>query len=129
MPALTKNRQTEEWSLGGKTNVDPVAAAAHIFKGALAALNNSGDTVPAAAASTRVRGVAMAEVDNTSGAAGDLNVETRKGTFKFHQTGLTRADIGTDVNVTDDQTVGGAGPCVAGELVQLDGAFAWVKIK
>lgn len=129
MAALTKNRDIQEMSLGGKTMVDPVTAAVHIFKGAMVALDGSGNATPATAgASGRVRGLASHQVDNSTGAAGDLSVETKRGAFKLAQTGLTRADIGADVKVTDDQTVGGAGTLVAGKLLQLEGNFAWIEI-
>lgn len=129
MVALTKNRMTPAYVPGELTMVDPVAAAANIFEGALTAIDAAGNVAPATAASAKVRGVAEYAGNNSSGAAGDVSVSSKKGVFKFHQTGLTRADLETDVNVIDDQTVGGAGPCVAGKLVQLEGDFAWVEIQ
>lgn len=129
MAALTKNRMTPQYAPGVLTMVDTVAAAVNIFEGALVALDATGNAIPAAAASAKVRGVAEFAANNASGAAGDVSVSSKKGVFKFHHTGLTRADLETDVNVIDDQTVGGVGPCVAGKLVQLEGDFAWVEIQ
>lgn len=127
MADLVKNRTPV--SQDGVQFSDPVAAAVRIFQGALVALDAAGDAVNASSATTNVRGVAMHGVDNTEGAAGDHRIETRKGVFKFANNGLTRADIGTDVNVTDNQTVGGAGPAVAGKLVDVDASGAWVRIE
>lgn len=128
MAAQTKDRVTKQLAGPSSTFSDPVAAAATIFMGALVALDASGDAIPAAAGSPTLRGVAKAQADNADGAAGDISVEVRKGTFLFAQTGLTRADIESDVFVVDDQTVGAAGTLIAGKLVDLDAAGAWVEI-
>ena len=129
MAPLTKNRMTPQYAPGERTMVDPVAAAANIFEGAMVALDAAGNAGPATSASAKMRGVAEYAANNSSGVAGVASVGTKNGAFKFHQTGLTRADLETDVHVIDDQTVGGAGPCVAGKLVQLEGEFAWVEIQ
>ena len=127
MAALTKNKPPR--SREGTGFNDPVAANTRIFEGALVALDASGNAVNATASTTNIRGVAMAEADNTGGAAGAVRVETRKGVFLFGNNGLTRANIGSTVRVTDNDTVGGAGTAVAGTLVDLDGAGAWVRIE
>lgn len=126
MAALTKAKPPR--TQDGVQFSDPVAASTKIFEGALVALDSSGNAVNATGSLTNVRGVAMATIDNTAGSAGDVRVETRKGVFLFAQTGLDRTDIGTDVKVTDNQTVGGSANAVAGELVDLGPEGAWVRV-
>lgn len=126
MTALTKNKAPS--NIDGIQFADPVAASESIFMGALVALDASGNAINATASTTNVRGVAMAQADNANGAAGDIKVEVRKGPFLFANNGLDRTDIGTDVKVTDNATVGGAGTAVAGKLVDLGPEGAWVQI-
>ncbi len=58
--------------------VDPVAATTKIFAGALTVLNAAGNLVPGSTATGLVaRGVAFEQVDNSAGAAGDKNAESR----------------------------------------------------
>lgn len=128
MADLTKARSTAELASRGTTFVDPVAAATKIFEGAMVALDASGNAIPAAPASTTMRGVAVATADNTDGAAGAASVTIKRGVFLFNQTGLDRTDIGTMVKVSDDNTVGGAGALVAGKLLDIEPAGAWVEI-
>lgn len=83
----------------------PVAVA-KIYKGSLVALNAAGFVKPAAAGDKRVVGVAYETVDNASGAAGDLTIRVwREGTFEVNGSGLTQANVGDLVYVTDDNTV------------------------
>lgn len=126
MAALTKNKPPR--TRDGVGFSDPVAADTRIYEGALYALDASGNAVNATASTANIRGVAMAEANNTGGAAGDRRVEGRKGVFHFANNGLDRTDIGATVRVTDNQTVGGAGTAVAGMLVDIDAGGAWVRI-
>lgn len=127
MTALTANKAPT--NRAGVEFSDPVAADTRIFRGALVALDASGNAIPATTSTANIRGVAMAEADNTGGAAGDVAVGTAKGVFHFKQTGLDRTDIGADVYVGDDQTVAASGTTnVAGKLEDLDAAGAWVRI-
>ncbi|WP_425092001.1 DUF2190 family protein [Tropicimonas sp. S265A] len=126
MAPLTKDRA--HGTHDGIQFGDPVAAGAVIYAGALVQLDAAGNALPAVAGGNTVRGIAMVQANNAGGSAGDITVEIRKGTFRFANNGLTRADIGTIVKVTDDQTVGGAGAADAGELVDIDAGGAWVKI-
>lgn len=129
MANLTEDRRTKQMAGDAALFVDPVAAATTIYAGAMAALDASGDAVPAAPASAKMRGVARAKADNASGNAGDKSVTLAKGTFLFAQTGLDRSNIESDVFVVDDQTVGATGTLIAGKLVALDAAGAWVEIR
>lgn len=128
MADLTKARAPRELASGGKSVVDPLAAATKIFEGAMVGLDASGNAVPAAPAVATMRGVAFETADNTDGVAGDISITSRRGAFHFNQTGLDRADIGSDVFVVDDNTVGATGTLVAGKLLDIDAAGAWVEI-
>ena len=108
----------------GRRFVDPLAADVRIFTGALVALNAQGQALPAAPNAARIRGVALHEADNTDGEAGDVSVEIERGAFLFANSGtVTRAHIGGNVVVVDDNTVGpppGSGsPLIAGKCLDV----------
>lgn len=133
--ALTADRLIK--TRAGTNYSDPVAATTKIYAGALVVLNAAGNAVPASTATGLItRGVAQEQVDNTAGAAGDLNVETRPGVYPFKNSAstdaITRAEIGDDCYIVDDQTVaktnGSSTRSVAGKIVDLDGANVWVKV-
>ncbi len=136
MAALTSDRNTPERL--GLDFVDPVAAGAKIFAGALVVLDAAGNAAPAATATgLTARGVAQEQVDNSGGGAGDLTVRTRAGIFPFANDGsVSRADIGGTAWIVDDQTVAnndgdtGAGPTrsVAGTIVDVNADGVWVRI-
>lgn len=127
MANLTKSRVTAELASGGKTFADPVAAATVLFQGSMVGLDASGNAVKAAPAVATMRGVAVRTADNADGSAGDVSVEIKRGVFQFAQTGLDRTDIGADVYVVDDNTVSAAGTLIAGKLLDIDPAGAWVE--
>ena len=108
MTALTKN--TPRTRVGeGKRFRDPVAAATRIYAGSMVALNATGFAIKAVTTATRIRGVALAEADNTEGAAGDGFVDVERGPFLLANdvtNPVTRAHIGANVYVVDDNTVG-----------------------
>lgn len=133
--ALTKERFSTRRE--GDRNSDPVAASAVIFAGALVALDASGNAVPGSVAATlTARGVAQATVDNSNGSAGDLQVETRKGVFRFNNSAggdeITRADIGSTCYIVDDETVAKtddeSARSAAGVIEDLDADGVWVLI-
>ncbi len=128
MANLTKDRLTDQLSGPSRQMHDPVAAATTLYRGAMAGLDASGDLVPAAPATPVMRGVVIVGVDNSDGLSGAVSGNTKTGTFRFDQTGLDRTHIESDVFVVDDQTVGAAGTLIAGKLIQLDAAGAWVEI-
>lgn len=133
--ALAKDRNT--LSRDGKLLSDPVAAATVIYAGALVQLNAAGNAVPASATAANIsRGVARDKVDNSAGAAGDLRVETSRGVFCFKNSAgadeITRAEIGDNCYVVDDETVAktsnsSARP-VAGVIRDFDAKGVWVEI-
>jgi len=112
----------------------PVAAATALFAGGLIALNAAGDAVPASdTASLKVIGRCAADVDNSAGAAADLDVVVERGVYRFANSTtdtLTKADVGTAAIVEDDETVGdGTTPAqgiVAGLIVAIDADGAWI---
>lgn len=128
MAALTKN--SGRTRVGeGRRFADPLAADVRIFTGALVALNAQGQALPAAPNAARIRGVALHEADNTDGLAGDASVEIERGAFLFSSDGtLTRAHVGANVFVVDDNTVGAAGTLVAGKCLDVTPAGVVVEI-
>lgn len=121
----------------GSVFVDPVAATTKIFAGSLTVLNAAGNLVPGSTATGLVaRGVAFEQVDNSAGAAGDKTAESRPGCYAFKNSAstdqITRAEIGDDCYIVDDQTVaktnGSSTRSVAGKIVDLDSDGVWVRV-
>lgn len=79
-----------------------------IYGGALVMFNATGYVVPGADTASQIfAGVANKQVDNSSGSSGDLDVEFyREGLFMVTlDTAITRANVGDQVYLVDDQTV------------------------
>lgn len=131
--ALTKDANTPERD--GALVSRPVEAATEVFTGSIAAVNAAGNMVPAAnVAGLKVVGRAEAHVDNTAGAAGDLDVTAKRGLFRFTNSAgspLTAADLGANALVEDDGTVAKvtANSIVAGKIIDIDASGVWVEIK
>ena len=136
MSALTSERDT---AARPGTNISlPAAAAKKFYAGGLAARDASGNATPGATATT-IRGVGRVKstVDNSSGSAGDLNVEIEKGIFRFGNSAstdeITRADIGNDCYIVDDQTVaktnGSSTRSIAGKVFDVDSLGVWVDLR
>lgn len=135
MVALTKPRNTPE--RGCDLFEVPVKAATKIFAGSLVCLDAAGWAVPGATATTLIAlGRAEAGADNSSGADGDVMVRVKRGAFRFGNSGaadaITRAEIGDDCFVIDDQTVaktnGTNTRSRAGKVVGVDAQGVWVAI-
>ncbi|MBF0520576.1 MAG: hypothetical protein HQK92_12745 [Nitrospirae bacterium] len=134
MSALTADRNTMSRS-GEMLKLD-VAAGKVIYMGALVAVDASGNATPGATATT-IRGVGRAEsyADNSGGAAGDKVVSISKGVFAYGNSAssdeITRADIGKDCYIVDDQTVAktdGTGTrSIAGKVFDVNSNGVWVK--
>jgi hypothetical protein len=133
--ALTADRMTKRRD--GNTFNDPIAASTKIYLGALVCLNAAGNAVPGSASTTLLaRGVALKQVDNTTGSAGDLSVETETGVFCFKNSAsgdlIARAEIGDVCYIVDDQTVaktdGTGARSPAGKIVDVDSAGVWVDV-
>ncbi len=134
MVALTTERRT-----GRRENrdyVDPMAANATIYKGALVVLDAAGNANRGTtAAGLIVRGVAK-ETKVNGATAGVENVASEAGTFRFANSAagdlIARAEIGDDCYIVDDQTVaktsGGATRSIAGKIIDVDAAGVWVAV-
>ena len=82
----------------------PVIASDIIFRGAAVGDNGSGFSRPLQAGDP-FRGFALAQADNSSGAAGAVNVEVReRGKIVLPITSLAIDDVGKDVYASDDDT-------------------------
>lgn len=102
--ALAKNREVDHY-IDQELRTLQVAAAKHIYKGALLGLNSSGYAQPLVASDPFV-GVAYEEVDNSGGAAGALTVRIYTlGDFGFALTGAAIASVGRPVFASADDTL------------------------
>lgn len=106
MSALTRDRATS-YREGIEVEF-PVAAATKIYAGSMVCVNGAGYAAPAADTSGyRFVGVAMEQVDNSSGADGAKMVRLRRvGVFEFDAVALTQAMVGDAMFAADDQTFG-----------------------
>lgn len=106
MGALTEDRNTPRKE-GVELAFDVVADDC-IYGGSLAAVNAAGYLNPGSDTAALIfAGVAMERADNTGGAAGDISCRVRrKGVFLLAIAAATIANIGDDVYLVDDQTVG-----------------------
>lgn len=88
----------------GEHNDLPVIAADTIFEGAAVGDNGAGYARPLVAGDS-FRGFAFAKADNAAGAAGDINVRTRRyGDAVLSIAALAITDVGKDVYASDDDT-------------------------
>lgn len=137
MPALTTERLSSFYGLGPAIKTIGMRAGVKIFKGAMVGIDSSGNAMPAgllAGGTVRVVGVANATFDNTSGAAGAVEVEVTSGVWKFANLAadlIGRAAVGSNCFVVDDNTVsltnGTNTRPVAGRVdrVDSDGVRVW----
>ncbi len=112
MTALAAPRNTRPYAGDPVPNVlsIAVAAAVHLYPGALIAKNSSGYGVPFSATTGLVAmGRCEGDYDNTSGAAADKTAAVRQGVFPWNNStstdAITIADIGKPCFGVDDQTV------------------------
>ncbi len=104
MAALTKDRAT---SYREGVEIDfPVAATTKIYAGSLVCVNASGYAVPAAdTAGLKFIGVALQQMDNSTGANGDKSLRIRRtGVFEFDAASITQAMVGDSMYAVDDHT-------------------------
>lgn len=136
MTALTKDRNTLRRD--GHQVEPPVAAATHIFGGAIVCIGAAGYAVPGSTSTTlKAIGVAERSADNSAGAAGDIRVRCRKGPHLFANSAAADAialtDIGSDCYIVDDQTVaktsGSNTRSVAGKVFDVDADGVWVDFR
>ena len=136
MAALTQERDTKRRT--GDLLSLPMAAAKKIYAGSLVARDAAGNATPGATATTlRGAGRAADTYDNSTGAAGAVNAEIHKGIFAFANStatdAITRADIGSDCYIVDDQTLaktnGGSTRSIAGKVFDVNEFGVWVDLR
>jgi hypothetical protein len=133
--ALSANRDTLRRE--GDVESHPVKAATKVYGGGLTCIDANGWAVPGST-STTLKAIGRAEcaADNSSGANGDIRVNTRRGTFRFKNSAstdqITRADISNSAYIVDDETVaktnGSSSRSVAGTIRDVDAQGVWVQI-
>lgn len=135
MAALTSDRLDKRMRAGGysRTIVGKLDAATKIYNGAITATNAAGYHVNASnVAGLVVSGVAEAQVDNTTGVAGDKEIAVITGVFRLLNDAINpvvQADMGKICFVADNQTVRTAGgACAAGIVELIEPGFVWVRI-
>jgi hypothetical protein len=134
--ALTADRNTRSKGTPGAQYKIAVKASTIIYEGSIVAVAGAtGYAEPAAdTAGQIVQGVCMEQADNSDGAAGDIEVTVRKGTFYVTNNGtnpVVQATIGDDVHIQDDQTVrisGSVNSIVAGKVESFDSGGVWIRI-
>ena len=128
MTALAVDRNTPERP--GELFQGPCVASDIIYKGSLVCRDSSGNIAPVTA-TTGLIGVGRSEshVDNSAGAAGDLNVDYRSGVFRWgNGDTITKTSIGDTAYGFDDQTVKktSTGLSPVGIIVDVDADGVWV---
>lgn len=135
MAALVSDRQTPHRA--SREFVFPVAATTKIYGGSLVCINSSGYATKGAVSTTlKCLGIADAQADNSAGAAGDIKVKVKRGTFKFANSTstdqITLADVGASAYIVDDQTVaktnGGSTRSIAGTIRDVEADGVWIEI-
>jgi|UniRef100_A0A7C3SJM7 predicted RecA/RadA family phage recombinase len=133
MAALTQDRATPYRE--GVELEFPVAAATKIFAGSLVCSNAEGYAVPAAdTEGLKFMGVAMEQVDNSTGADGAKKVRLRRtGVFEFNAASITQAMVGDPMYVKDDNTfddaAGATNDIRVGVLVKyISNTKGWIDI-
>jgi hypothetical protein len=102
--ALTKNREVDHY-VDQELRTLQVAAAKHIYKGALVGIDSAGYARPLLAGDP-FAGVAYEEIDNSAGAGGALSVRVYTlGDFGLALSGATVAHIGRPAFASADDTL------------------------
>lgn len=140
MSALTAERLTPQFAgSSGPTPAKlylPVKGSTKIYAGSIVALN-AGYAAPAASGLGLVAvGKALATVDNSTGADGDLSVEVLLGVFRFENStsgdAIAQANVGSVCYLADDQTVAltsnSGARSAAGQILSLDSSGVWVSV-
>jgi hypothetical protein len=136
MTAQTADRNTPR--MQGDIKFMAMAASALIHGGSIVMRSATGyATKGATALGYRGAGMAMERVDNSAGAAGDLSISVREGTFRFANSAAGDAivddDMGKHCYIVDDQTVaktnGANTRSVAGVVAGVDDQGVWVNFE
>lgn len=137
MAALTAERNTPRLGHApGITLNIPAKAATTVYKGGLVMID-AGYAAPGSTATGKIAaGRAAASVDNSAGAAGDLDVPVEPGVFRFGNSAssdaIAQADVGKACYIVDDQTVAktdGTGTrSLAGIVIAVDSSGVFVEM-
>ena len=131
---------TQDWTgpeREGLTYNYPVLASTKIYENSIVVLDSSGWAKPGVTATGLIAaGRACQQVDNSSGANGDLYVQVKKGVFAFNNStagdAITQAEIGDACYIVDDNTVaktsGTNTRSVAGKIMDVDASYVWVQM-
>lgn len=112
----------------------PVKAATRIYGGVMVAVDGTGYALPAAnAAGHKLVGIAMEQIDNTTGANGTVKIRVRTaGVFEFDALSISQANVGGEMYVVDDQTFDDVDPgqgIKCGKLAKyVSPSKGWIKI-
>jgi len=115
----------------------PVAAGETGFAGAITCVTSAGFAAPGTTSTTlKTVGVAQATADNNPGLDGAIQVEVRRGVFRFDNSAaadlIALADVNADCYIVDDETVaktnGTATRSIAGKVRDVDADGVWVEI-
>lgn len=134
MAALTSDRNTKRRD--GRQLSLPMAASTTIYGGSIVCVNASGYAVPGST-STGLKAVGIAQGSaRNSGAAGAERVSVEKTVACFANSSadaITRANLGADCYIVDDQTVaktsGSDTRSVAGKVFDVDDDGVWVDFR
>lgn len=128
MAALTQDRNTPRRI--GYSVAAPLAAGAVIYSGGMFTLDAAGNAKASVAADKKpvhavatVRAVQAEGAELAHGERTVFRLDNAEGAAA-----ITRAQIGSNAFVVDDQTVGKAGTSIAGEIIDVDDAGVWVDI-
>lgn len=132
MAVLTADLQTVRKNSGSLLQVQ--AGIDIVYRGGLVScLRTAGFALAGQDTADHIfQGVAYEKVDNSGGSNGDLQLKVyRKGFFKFAGTGFAQADVGKNVYIIDDQTVGVVpGNVFCGRIADFESSTeVWVDIE
>jgi hypothetical protein len=132
MAAATQSRNTMFRNVRGTRTVK-LKAAAKVYKGCLVVTDATGFGIAGATATALIcAGIALADVDNTSGASGDLSVDVLMCEAYMGSDGtVDQTNFDAPVYIVDDQTVAkaaGGTKSAAGNCTGFDAGGAWVSL-
>ncbi len=104
--ALTANRELNRY-VDQELRTFPVAASAHVWKGALVGVDRSSGHVRNLVAGDMFAGIAYEEADNSSGSGGDVSVRLyTQGDFVLTTNNATQVMVGTAVYAMSEEVTG-----------------------
>jgi len=134
MSALTKSTDRIGENFEAPDLQEPaVLDATQIWQGGLVCVDADGAASPGADSATLSHAIGVSQVEALGDAAGATRCLAHGNIdYPFTSSGLTGVDVGKNVAIVDDNTVGtitaSTNKNAAGVLVRLVGATAWVKV-